>query len=72
MMKLNIQMFGGRGATSGRNLIVVSGGNGTSKIVNKKTGKTIASGLSLSRATRDVNLVQSGKTNLKDLGYKEK
>lgn len=80
-MRLNIQLFGGRGASSsGRsvssvssggknNYIVVSSGNGTSKIVNKKNNKTIASGLNFSTATNRANMMNVGKTKPADYGY---
>ena len=78
MIKLDIQKFGGRGASSsGRgsssggknNYIVVSSGNGTSKIVNKKNNKTIASGLNFSTATNRANMMNVGKAKPADYGY---
>ena len=74
MIKFDIQLFGGRGASSGgkNNYIVVSSGNGTSKIVNKKNNKTIASGLNFQTASTRVNMMNVRKTKPSDYGYGEK
>lgn len=63
--------MGSRGASSGgkNNYIVVSSGNGTSKIVNKKNNKTIASGLNFQTATNRANMMNVGKTKPADYGY---
>lgn len=75
-MKLNIQLFGGRGASSSgggssskNNFIVVSSNDGTSKIINKKNNRTIAFGLNFQTATTRVNMMNAGKAKPSDYGY---
>ena len=74
MMKLEIQKFGGRGASSSaskKEYIVVSQNNGKSKIVERNSGRTIAENLSLAEANKNSQLLSTGQANLKDFGYQE-
>lgn len=69
-MKLNIQLFGGRGASYKKtNYIVVSNNDGSSKIVEEVSGKIINNNVPSNQAFRETGLLNTKKTTLKDLGY---